>query len=171
MSDIFRGRRPCNPMLSSHGSDILFAMQLSLEAGLPRNPVECTMCILGIPSLGKRTVRMTWSDGYRSWDEQLLSFQWTSDYQIVPFREFHHPKLLQYTEEHIKGIWLPSTHPRRFQSWNSEVNLLTICSNILTSLLHPFTSSMWQNWSCFMYPSWYRTTKSWIRWKGRRRCR
>jgi hypothetical protein len=58
MSDIFGGRKPCNPMLSSHGSDILFGMQLYLEAGVPRNPVECMMCILGIPSFGKRPVRM-----------------------------------------------------------------------------------------------------------------
>jgi hypothetical protein len=27
--------------------------------------------------------------------------------------------------------------------------LLTICSNILTSLLHPFTSSMWQKLKLF----------------------
>jgi hypothetical protein len=52
MSDIFGGRKPCNPMLSSHGSDILFGMQLYLEAGVPRNPVECMMCILGI-TVGK----------------------------------------------------------------------------------------------------------------------
>jgi hypothetical protein len=45
-------RKPCNPMLSSHGSDILFGMQLYLEAGVPRNPVECMMCILGI-TVGK----------------------------------------------------------------------------------------------------------------------